>query len=61
MRRPCTFRQRDATALIRAAVAAGYEVARVEMDRDGKIVLIMEKPDEPPGEGGGEGNEWDEA
>ena len=32
----CTFRQSDATKAIKAAVAAGVEVARVEIDKDGR-------------------------
>jgi len=55
-RGPQTFRQRDVAAAIRAAKAAGLEVARVEIDRAGKIVLVTTK-------GGGiteaPGNEWD--
>jgi hypothetical protein len=39
-RSPCTFRQRDAEALVRAVRKGGCEVARVEVDRDGKIVVI---------------------
>ena len=39
-RRSSLFRQRDITAAIKAAKAAGEQVARVEVDRDGKIVII---------------------
>jgi hypothetical protein len=54
-----TFRQRDVTAAIKAARAAGVEVARVEVDKDGKIVVITGKPDEaePPQEQAD--NPWD--
>jgi hypothetical protein len=38
-RGPTTFRQRDMAAAIRAARAAGCEVARVEVDRTGKIII----------------------
>jgi hypothetical protein len=44
-----------ATRAIAAVRAAGIEVARVEVDKDGKIVIIAGKP----GEQIGEGNEWD--
>lgn len=38
-----TFRQRDVTAAIRAAEAAGKEVYRVEIGKDGKIVIITSR------------------
>lgn len=52
----CTFKQNDVTKAVKAVVAAGVEVARVELDRDGRIVIIAGKP--PPGDTRG-GNEWD--
>jgi hypothetical protein len=42
---PCTFRQADVTKAVKAVVAAGVEVARVEVDRAGKIVVIAGKRD----------------
>jgi hypothetical protein len=39
----CTFKQRDVTAAIKAVVAAGIEVAGVEVDRNGKIVVLTGK------------------
>ena len=57
----CTFRQRDVEAALRAARAVGVEVARVEIDKNGKIVLITGKPNgaaEPETKQGG-ANEWD--
>jgi hypothetical protein len=54
-RDPCTFKQSDMVRAIKAAVAAGVEIARVEVDKEGKIVIIAGKP----GEQIGEGNEWD--
>lgn len=53
---PLTFRQRDVAAAIRAAKAAGCEVARIEIDRAGKIVIITAQGDQPQPER----NEWDE-
>jgi hypothetical protein len=36
----CKFRQRDATRAARAAIAAGLEVHRIEIDKDGKITIV---------------------
>jgi hypothetical protein len=56
-RRPCTFRQQDVTRALKAAVAAGMVVAQIEIDKDGKIVIVAGKP---VGETlKGEGTEWD--
>jgi hypothetical protein len=40
----CTFRQSDVTKAVKAVVAAGVPMARVEIDRDGKIVLVTVGP-----------------
>lgn len=40
----CTFRQRDLRLAVETARAAGLEIGRVEIDRDGKIALIAGKP-----------------
>jgi hypothetical protein len=39
-RKSCKFRQSDATRLVKAVVAAGVPVARVELAQDGRIVVI---------------------
>jgi hypothetical protein len=39
-----TFRQTDVTRAVKAVVAAGVEVARVEVDKDGKISVFAGKP-----------------
>jgi hypothetical protein len=39
-RGPCTFKQQDVTRALKAAAAAGIEVVRYEIDRDGKIVIV---------------------
>jgi hypothetical protein len=54
-----TFRQRDLCAAIKAAKAAGCEVARIKVDKDGQITLILSNGKEQPGEKIGCGNEWD--
>jgi hypothetical protein len=40
-RGPVTFKQRDVSAAIRAAVQAGQKVDRIEIRRDGSIVVIL--------------------
>jgi hypothetical protein len=58
-RRPCIFRQTDLTRAVKAALAAGIEIQRIEIDRDGKIVVVAGKLPESPGEGEDQCNEWD--
>jgi hypothetical protein len=53
-RAPSTFRQSDVTRAIKAAVAAGVEIQRVEIDPNGRIVIITATEAERR-----EGNEWD--
>jgi hypothetical protein len=35
-----SFRQRDLTRAIKAVEAAGLSIARAEVDKDGKIVIV---------------------
>jgi hypothetical protein len=53
-RAPCTFRQQDVTRALKATVAAGIAVQRIEIDKTGKIVVVTGKTDE-----GRVVNEWD--
>ena len=39
-RAPSTYRQQDVTRAIKAAVAAGVHIARIEVDKAGKITII---------------------
>jgi len=53
-KRPSLFKQRDITRAIRAARAAGVDDVRVEIEKNGKLVVIVghrHRPDEP--------NPWD--
>jgi hypothetical protein len=55
-----TFRQRDLTAALKAARAAGCEVARIEVGKDGRIIVILDNGKEPLADKSGcGGNEWD--
>jgi hypothetical protein len=42
-RAPSTFKQGDITRAVKGAFAAGAQLVRVEMDRDGRIVVIAGK------------------
>ncbi len=57
-RPPSTFRQSNVTRAIKGAIAAGVTIARVEIDKDGKIVIVLpgSAPDARESNGG---NEWD--
>jgi hypothetical protein len=46
-RTPSTFRQADVTRAVKAVVAAGLGVARIEIDNCGKIVIVPGQPQEP--------------
>jgi hypothetical protein len=52
-----TFRQQDVTRALRATVAAGIEVSRVEIDKEDKIVIVTGKT---MGDRERTRNEWDE-
>jgi hypothetical protein len=41
-----SIRQRDVCAAVKGAVAAGVEVARVEVDKEGRIIIIAGKSSE---------------
>jgi hypothetical protein len=43
-RAPSTFRQQDVTRAVKAVIAADVHIARVEIDRAGKIVVVAQQP-----------------
>jgi hypothetical protein len=57
-RAPSTFRQQDIAKAVKAVMAAGVHIARIEIDKAGKIVIIASdgagQPAQIP-----EANEWD--
>jgi hypothetical protein len=57
-RAPSTFRQQDVTRAVKAVAAAGVNIARVEIDKAGKIVIITTGVADQPAESA-EVNEWD--
>jgi hypothetical protein len=57
-RAPSTFRQQDVTRAVKAVAAAGVHIAKVEIDKSGKITIIT--ADAPAAlDAGKEANEWD--
>jgi hypothetical protein len=55
-RAPFRFKQSDVTRAIRAATAAGVEIARIDVDRDGRISVIPKGACPEP-----QANPWDQA
>ena len=47
---PSTFRVTDVKRAVQACQSAGLTIGRVEVDREGKIVVVPEKPGEPASE-----------
>jgi hypothetical protein len=45
MRRPCLFKKRDVTRAAQAVLAAGLDIARVEIAKDGGIVVVPGQPE----------------
>jgi hypothetical protein len=57
-RAPSTFRQQDVTRAVKAVAAAGVGIARVEIDKTGKISIIALGAGSH-GALAPRGNEWD--
>lgn len=43
----CSFRKQDVTRALLGAKAAGIQIHRFEIDKDGKIVVVASGPEEP--------------
>jgi hypothetical protein len=50
-RGPCTFKGRDVSRAVKAVQKAGIDVARVEIDKDGKIVVVAGSSGNSDGQG----------
>jgi hypothetical protein len=61
MRRPSIFKKTDVTRATKAVLAAGLEIARVEVAKDGSIILVPGKSSETINDSCEERNEWDDA
>lgn len=59
MRRPSKFRKTDVTRAAKAVLAAGLEIARVEVAQDGSISVVAGKPSGAE-DANAERNEWDD-
>ena len=57
MRRPSAFKKTDVIRAAKAVLAAGLEIDRVEVGKDGSIVVMPGRPNQSTS---GEHNEWDE-
>lgn len=51
---PATFKQADVTRAAKGVVKAGLTVGRVEIDRDGRIIIMIGDPETLT-----EKNDWD--
>jgi hypothetical protein len=56
---PQTFKKRDVTRAVQAVKAAGEKVQRVEVDKDGRIIVIVGEADQTTTVATGDVNEWD--
>jgi len=52
-RAPSIFRQQDVTRALKAVAAAGVGIARVEIDKAGKIIIITDETTDQPGQASG--------
>jgi hypothetical protein len=57
-RRALTFKQGDVTRMVKAVVAAGVDIARVEVGPNGTIVIVVGKAVRAETVEGSELDEW---
>ena len=53
------FKQGDVTKALKATIKAGIAVERVEIDKDGKIIIVPARPVDAVNGEKREKNEWD--
>jgi hypothetical protein len=58
-RAPSTFKQRDVTRALNATRAAGLGITRLEIEKDGRIVIVTATQSDARGDDGEGENEWD--
>ena len=51
MRGPCAFKKRDVTRAAKAVQAAGLDIARVEISKDGAIIVVPSESTKTNGSG----------
>jgi len=56
---PQKFTKRDVVRALRAVKAAGEKVQRVEVDKHGRIIVIVADTEQTATTTTGEANEWD--
>lgn len=61
MRRPSKFKKTDVTRAAKVVLAAGLEIARIEVAEDGSIIVVPGKTQETTPATNGGRNEWDDA
>jgi hypothetical protein len=54
-----TFKQRDVTKALKAAVKAGITIERFEIDKNGKIIIVPAKAEDAVNGNYPDKNEWD--
>lgn len=60
-RQPARFKTSDITRAFKGALAAGVECPRVEVDPNGRIVVLGDRPTAAAAVEPGAPNPWDEA